>query len=366
VHEYVGAIHIHSEYSDGSGKIPDIARFANEVGLDFIMMTDHNTLKPKRDGHEGWYDNVMVLIGYEINDKHNKNHYLAFNLNKPVGVRISAQEYVRRVKEQGGIGFIAHPDEKRQRISEHPAYPWTAWDSEDFTGIEIWNHMSEWMEGLTEQNKYQRFIHPLRSIVAPPRSTLKKWDELNQRRRVVGIGGVDAHAFKQNLLGFFDVEIFHYKVLFKSIHTHVLLTEEIHRRSKRDFERDKQKIYHALATGRCFVANSYHGNPKGFRLFGEYDHRTIQMGEYIILPKDNRKVVLRTLIPEKATIRLIRNGKLYDELYDYHAVWEVASKGAYRVEAYLDGKAWIFSNHIRVGVGSGGKTDFGLKITDGG
>jgi hypothetical protein len=353
VHEYVGAIHIHSEYSDGSGKIADIARYANEVGLDFIMLTDHNTLKSRRDGCEGWYDNVMVMIGYEINDKNNRNHYLAFNLDRTVGVRMTAQEYVKRVKENGGIGFIAHPDEKRRHLREHPPYPWTAWDSEDFDGIEIWNHMSEWMEGLTEQNKYQRFVHPLRSIDAPPKITLKRWDDLNQRRRVVGIGSLDAHAHRQNLLGFFDVEIFHYKVLLKSIHTHVILPDEIVGHSKKDFEKDKQKIYQALAAGRCFVANSYHGNPKGFRFYGEYDKVTIQMGEYVSIPKENHRVVLRALIPQDATIRLLRNGKLYDQVTHHQSLWEVSSKGAYRIEVCLDGRAWIFSNHIRIGVGSG-------------
>ena len=66
-------------------------------------------------------------------------------------------------------------------MEEHPPYPWTEWDTDDFTGIEIWNHMSEWMEGLTEQNKFQYFIHPLRSIDRPPSETLAKWDEIAQK-----------------------------------------------------------------------------------------------------------------------------------------------------------------------------------------
>ena len=78
------------------------------------------------------------------------------------------------------------------------------------------------MENLTEENKYQAFLHPLRTITAPQEETLKIWDKLNLKRKVTGIGGVDAHAHKYNLLGFMEVEIFPYKVLFKSIRTHVL------------------------------------------------------------------------------------------------------------------------------------------------
>lgn len=46
--EYTGAIHMHSTFSDGTGEVPDIARFADEVGLDFILLTDHNTSRIAR------------------------------------------------------------------------------------------------------------------------------------------------------------------------------------------------------------------------------------------------------------------------------------------------------------------------------
>ena len=65
--ESVGAVHLHSTFSDGARSIPEIAGIAARKGLDFLMFTDHNTLEPKRQGLEGWYDSVLVLIGYEIN-----------------------------------------------------------------------------------------------------------------------------------------------------------------------------------------------------------------------------------------------------------------------------------------------------------
>src|SRR3972149_5180270 len=132
--------------------------------------------------------------------------------------------------------------------------------------------MSVLMENLTEQNKYQAFLHPLKSIVAPQPETLKLWDELNLKRKVVGIGGVDAHAHKYNLLGFLEVEIFPYKVLFKSIRTHILLeTELIRENSEESIQKSKDAIYGALVNGRCFFANNYHADSKGFRFFAESD-----------------------------------------------------------------------------------------------
>jgi len=136
MNEYIGSIHIHSVFSDGSGKADEIAAIASEVGLDFIALTDHNTLRALEEGYEKYYGNTLLICGTEINDKHNKNHYLAFGINKSPSTRIPVKEYVRQVKEEGGIGFLAHPNEKRSSMKEHPPYPWLEWDTEDFTGIE--------------------------------------------------------------------------------------------------------------------------------------------------------------------------------------------------------------------------------------
>ncbi len=352
MHEYIGAVHIHSSYSDGTGEIPDIARAASEVGLDFLMLSDHNSLRAKKDGHEGWRDGVALLIGYEINDRDDRNHYLAFGLDKEVGVRIPAREYVRRVREQGGIGFIAHPDEKRSSMPEHPPYPWTDWEAEDFTGIEIWNHMSEWMEGLTEENKFQRFIHPLRSITAPPAETLARWDALSRGRRVVGIGGTDAHAHKADVMGFFDVEVFPYKVMFKSVHTHVLLDAPLRKGDEAHFEEDKWRIYDALRSGRCFVANSYHADPRGFAFYATSATETWQQGDSVMFPGEG-KLALHTELPQPARMRLLRNGECVREKEGREMTQPVHAPGAWRVEAWLEDRGWIFSNHIRIGDADG-------------
>ena len=231
-------------------------------------------------------------------------------------------------------------------MEEHPPYPWTEWDCKDFNGIEIWNHMSEWMENLTEENKYQSFVHPLKSIEAPPKETLKKWDELNLERPVVGIGGVDAHAHKHNLLGFFEVEIFPYKVLFKSIRTHILLDKKLQSNNKNDFQSSKNLVYYALRYGHCFVANDYRADSKGFRFFAETKNSTYQMGETFSFEEG---IILKVLLPvKKAEIRLVRNGKLLEKVEKENLEFNVSSKGVYRVEIFIDNNAWIYSNHIRI------------------
>ncbi len=347
--ELIGAIHMHSVFSDGSGEVEEIARYAEEANLDYIILTDHNTLRALKEGYEGWYNNTLLLVGCEINDKHNENHYIALGINVAFSTRMSSKEYVKKVKDAGGIGFIAHPFEKRKHMIEHPPYPWTDWDSEDFTGIEIWNHMSEWMENLTEENKYQAFIHPLRSIISPTKETLKKWDDLNIKRKVVGIGGIDAHAHKHNVLGFVEVEVFPYKVLFKSIRTHILIDEELpHNNDDNSMIKTKGIIYAALKSGNCFFANDYRADSKGFRFFAEAGKNKYGMGELV---DNSGKVKLIVSVPaQNAEIRLICNGELVESEVGTYAKFTADKPGAYRVEIYHNKKAWIYSNHIRINI----------------
>ncbi len=140
LHEYAGSLHIHSNYSDGLRPIPEIASIAGEVGLDFLLFADHMTLEPLKAGLERWFGSVFAVIGYEINDPDNKNHYLAYGLSAILPPGLEAVEYVRRVREEGGIGFIAHPDEKRTLMPDVPPYPWTAWNAGRFYAIEIGSH----------------------------------------------------------------------------------------------------------------------------------------------------------------------------------------------------------------------------------
>ena len=45
-YDYRGIIHCHSTYSDGTGDMEEIGKAANDAGLDFVMMTDHDQMKP--------------------------------------------------------------------------------------------------------------------------------------------------------------------------------------------------------------------------------------------------------------------------------------------------------------------------------
>jgi hypothetical protein len=343
LHEYVGVIHVHSTYSDGSRSIPDIASIAGEVDLDYLLMTDHNTLQAKRDGLEGWYGGVLVGIGYEINDENDLNHYLAFNLEKEVENFHNPSEYIRQVHDNGGFGLIAHPDEKRTAMKNYPPYPWTLWESDYFNGIELWNQMSEWMEGLTNFNKYWRVFNPRKAIVSPQEETLKKWDDVNQHRKVVGIGGVDAHGHIYKLWGLFQITIFRYKVLFKTIRTHILTDKPL--MASKDHKQDLSILYDNLLNCRSFISNYYCGDARGFRFYAQNRKKSAHIGDEIQFDKHTH---LHVNLPHTAITHLIKNGIKIVSQKGKNLIFEVDSPGIYRVEVFYLNRPWIFSNHIRI------------------
>jgi len=347
MHEYKGVIHIHSTYSDGSGSVEEILKAASEVDIDYIILTDHNTIQAKTDGYEGWYNDLMLIVGYELNDKDDKNHYLVFGLDEVPKDIDDAKNYLDFVEKKKGIGFIAHPMEKRKNLNMHPAYPWTRWDLENYTGIEIWNHMSEWVEGLTDKNKLNRLIHPLKSIHAPSRDTLRLWDRVNRSRSVPAIGSVDAHAHKQDLGGFFNLEIFAYKILFKSIRTHVLLDDDIGLKKRHRFDKQKKEIFEALKCGHSFVGNYYHGDAKGFRFSAQVKKKKFIMGDTVQKEK-NDVVNFSAQVPLGGEIRLLRNGEVIHEENGMEMLYNTRDFGNYRIEVYKGKKGWIYSNNIRI------------------
>ena len=65
----------------------------------------------------------------------------------------------------------------------------------------------------------------------------------------------------------------------------------------------------------------------------------------------SKKVKLIVNLPCSAEkIRLIHNGELKEEKSGTNIEFLTPKKGIYRVEVYNNQNAWIFSNHIRIGL----------------
>jgi len=341
-YEYTGCIHLHTTDSDGTKTVDEVTEIASGLGLDYLMVTDHMTLRARNDGQEGFYNGTLLLIGYEHNDLEDCNHYLMFETREVLPADMTPQDYVEEGRRQGALGIIAHPDEIRPRLGKYPSYPWLAWDVEEFDGIEIWNQMSEWMENLKPYNQIIMAFSPRRILKAPTNRVLSKWDELNMTRKVLGIGAIDAHGFPYKI-GPFTITIFPYKVQFQSIRTHLLLPEEL----SGDLREARRQVYAALRDCRAYVSNYRRGDASGFEFYAQRGSDMMVSGGSLDGYADVRLVVKT---PERASISLIRNGQAILRSHGTSLECRPQQNGIYRVEVKKKQKGWIYSNHIRIGI----------------
>ncbi len=86
--EAVGCIHLHSIYSDGSGTIGDLIEAAAETGLDYLILTDHHSIRARQLGLEGWLGSTLLIVGHEAGQS--KGHLLA--IDTPRKIRVHSAE----------------------------------------------------------------------------------------------------------------------------------------------------------------------------------------------------------------------------------------------------------------------------------
>ncbi|MGE5527767.1 MAG: hypothetical protein ACM3X6_01310 [Patescibacteria group bacterium] len=335
LHEYVGNIHIHTRYSDGTCGVDEIARIGRAAGLDFLLVTDHRTLAARRE--QGWRDGLLLLAGEELG--HRDGHYLGLGLESASQATVP-REMVAAVARQGGAGFIAHPDDIR--------LPWPDWSVSGFDGISLWNFCSQWrgaMRSLAAWLFYPFF--PALAVTAPPIETRRRWDALNAAGRgphlVAAIGSSDAHAFGFRPLGI-PLVLVPYRLVFRAINTHVLLPRPLTGRTGED----EASILGALRGGSSFIANHLRGPARGFRFWAQAAGRIWSMGRAV--PRIPG-LCLEIRLPAKGRIVLLRDGRQAGSVAGDNLSLADPAPGVYRVEVYSDDRrrwGWIFSNPIRV------------------
>jgi hypothetical protein len=354
-YEYVGNLHAHTPYSDGEGSHSTIAKAAQAAGLDFVVATDHNILVK---GVEGYYGDdtsgyVLLLTGEEIHDRTRQpqsNHLLAYGLTRELAqCAADPQVLIDTVGREGGLSFLAHPhDPDMTRIRQMKGIPWTDWQVERYTGLEIWNYMSSFKGVLTGSlvNIGRAVFRPEEAITAPDPATLALWDELlGQGKRIVGIGGSDAHGIVFRL-GLFEHIVFPYDFLFSCVNTHVVASQPF----SGDWERDQATLYRAIQQGNTFIGYDLLGSTRGFRFTANGQNSTTILGGSIRLGPG---VTLQALAYERSHFKIIRHGKIVAEASGVENLTYTAREpGAYRVEVWREFKgrerAWILSNPIYV------------------
>jgi hypothetical protein len=291
------------------------------------------------------------------------NHYLALGVEQPVRQHAKQpQALVDAVEQAGGVGFIAHPFEVPAPLIGVPAFPWQAWEVNGFAGIELWNYLSELKGFVTSRRRALAAVFmPDLFIQGPFPETLERWDRLLATgRKVVAIGGADAHA-NVYAMGPVRRRVFPYERMFRAVNTHLLLGAPL----ADDVREGRRQVLDALRCGHAFVANERLGSGRGFRFeatplgrAGEHGtaqgttasgRDTVSMGDTVVL---DGKVAFRVVTPLKASIRLLCDGRDVARASGCALNFETRTPGVYRVEVHrrhgLRKRGWLFSNPIYV------------------
>jgi hypothetical protein len=343
--ERVLNIHVHTTHSDGTGSHAEIARQARAAGIDVVLCADHNTW-PKEE--EGWKDGRLILVGEEVHAPSSplENHLLVFGADTSLAPYAeNTQGLLDAVRHHGGLAFLAHPYEHSGAYTDEPEINWTRWDARGYTGIELWNYMSEFKSyARTLGSTVAAIVAPRRYMRGPYPETLRRWQNLLADRSVVAIAGSDAHAGRYGW-GPLKVTVLPYRHLFRALNTHVLLTEEW----SHDAAKDADLVYDALRVGRAFLGYDGLAPTSGFRFEANGGNRSVTMGGELAVCE---RIWLRAKTPSRALIRLFRNGQLLAETRGRQLCLAIRQPGRYHVETFRRAagawRHWIIANPIRI------------------
>jgi len=166
-HWYRGDLHCHTHHSDGQQAVAELAAAARAQGLDFIAITDHNTISHWHEMAAQASPTVILIPGQEVTTY--KGHANVWGAKGWMDFRVDSAEMMAMVAqaahEQGALFSINHPKEGGP--------PWEYGEDIPADCVEVWQ--APWFV-----SNYQ---------------SLSWWDGLLRKgRRLVAVGGSDLHT----------------------------------------------------------------------------------------------------------------------------------------------------------------------------
>jgi hypothetical protein len=317
LHDLACVVHLHSTHSDGTGTVPQIIAAGQRAGVDAVLLTDHNTRAGAE--HEGWHGSVLLLVGEEVTPGMS-DHTLVFD----------------------GLSFAAHPfsmgSQRFRRFGD--GMPHTGLSAPGLTGIELWSFVTDTAERVRSVREGLLFAAaPLRVLDHPPSVNLLEWDRMCLSRRVVALGGLDAHQIGVRVRGRVPLRLMGYARSFRQLRTHVLCSEPV----SGSLEHDRSLVYEALGSGRCYIAVDALAPARGFSFWAS--DGAVMGAEATFAGQ-----TLFARAPRPAELRLVKEGSVVASAEGPALSWDAEAAGVYRVEARLPyrgrPRTWILSNPI--------------------
>lgn len=288
-----GDFHVHSCHSDGVNTPSTLLENAKQQGLDFICITDHNTVTAHEEAHTD--KELTIIRGMELTQYNGHCTFLGIgepSVNLMVNGAKEVREILKKAKADGVLLSLAHP------FCENCGWHF---------GFDVPHHFLEIWNGKFAKKDY---------------AVLAYWQkQLALGKRIPVIGGSDFHEYSaQSCLARPTTFVY-------------------------SLSRAPKDILKAISEGHCFVAECP-SSPTLSMSAGEY-----QMGD--VIPQGESKIISISLAGAKPNdrLRLICETGILDELIirndqNFSLLRDIAGLIFCRVELFREDKPILIGNPI--------------------
>jgi len=283
---FKGDLHVHSIHSDGKHSVKELAAEADRRQLDFVAITDHNTISQLRDITRCDDDHPLLLPGEEITTYN--GHANVWGNRRWMEFRCRTLEEMSRLIDEAhkdGLLFsINHPNDLGP--------DWTLKEIRGFDCIEVFC-------GLWPRMNFQ---------------SLNWWEQLlKEGNRVVAVGGSDLHS-----IGDFSTrDIFSLGTPTTWVQSDGL---------------SQDAVIDAIRKGHVFMSQGPDGPFVSLEARSDGNNRTASMGDQLSVPKsDAVDFQLRVQGAKGEWASLVLDGENYVTIEldknDFVGHWEIQPDG---------------------------------------
>ena len=300
-----------------------IAEIARDAQIDFVVSGDRVKAGQAEFGIGGYTSDVLFIPGGSF--PAGGGEIVAVNLRAPTDPGKSPSDLIGAIHDQGGLAIAAEPASFRapedyalaDAIGVYSQRP--VWAAENPTALflrAIFFSADRFLGDLDER----------------PDRNLAAYDRLAAGARVTllaGMGGAENMAVMGSTVGTFEQ-------LFLFYTTHLLATE-----------RTADALIDAIKHGHAYVSFDLMGYVSGFAFYAQNGDAKTMMGDEVQLAPG---LALRAELPAAAErVALVLNGGEVGSVRNASGLeFAPKSAGAYRIEAFRNGRPWIFSNPVYV------------------
>ncbi|MEP7200124.1 MAG: CehA/McbA family metallohydrolase, partial [Chloroflexota bacterium] len=294
---YRGDLQSHTHHSDGKGSLATLIATARARGLDFLAVTDHNTISHVREFTREQTSDLLLIPATEVTTYY--GHMNVWGVREWLDFRCRDAATMRRIiaeaHRRGCLASVNHP--------KTGGPPWEYGDDLEFDCIEVWQ--APW---------------PFYNV-----ESFAWWESLlRQGRRIVAVGGSDYHQ---------PVNVMEGNPHLLGHPTTWVYAAEL----------SVDSILHAIRHGHVFISADVDG-PR-MEMTATDDDQTYQMGDAVESRATTCDVTLRADGALGCHARLIADGTVVAELPIDAAKWSHTWRDAQRATHYIRAEIILRTPH---------------------